>query len=91
MQKKENTPMREIRRRYEERNKEKRKETNGHFATFIPRADFEEMNAFLKRHNLTKVMLVYEGYISLKEKYEPHGCEQKSEGIREENVDLHKT
>lgn len=79
MQKKESTPMRENRRRYEERNKEKRKETNGHFATFIPRTDFEEINAFLKRHKLTKVTLIYEGYMSLKEKYEPQGEKEHDE------------
>ncbi len=39
MQKKETTPMREIRRRYEENNKEKRKQTNRQFATYIPVAD----------------------------------------------------
>lgn len=83
MQKKESTPMRENRRRYEERNKEKRKETNGHFATFIPRADFEEINAFLKRHKLTKVTLIYEGYMSLKQKYEPYTT--KDAGGQDEN------
>lgn len=77
MQKKESTPMREIRRKYEENNKEKRKQTNKQFATFIPVADYEEMDTFLKKYRLTKVELIYEGYLSLKQKYEPHETEQR--------------
>lgn len=75
----EDTPMREVRRRYEERNKEKRKQTNRQFATFIPIADFEEMDAFLKRHSLTKVNLIYEGFLSLKQQYEPYEEEQNKD------------
>lgn len=62
--------MREIRRKYEENNKEKRKQTNKQFATFIPIADYEEMDDFLKKYSLTKVNLIYEGYLSLKQRYE---------------------
>lgn len=79
MQKKENTPEREVRRRYEENNKEKRKHTNRQFATFIPTADFEEMDAFLKKYGLTKVALVYEGYMSLKQRYEEQEAALKKE------------
>ncbi len=64
--KKESTPMREIRRRYEEMHKEKRKETSTQFSTFIPRKDFEEINLFLKEHGITKVQLISAGYTALK-------------------------
>ena len=53
MERKENTPGRESRRRYEERNKEKRKARSGNFGTMIPRALYEEINAFLTEHGLT--------------------------------------
>lgn len=66
MQKKESTPMREAKRKYEREHKTERKERNGQFSTFIPRADFEEINKFLKTHELTKVQLVYAGYEALK-------------------------
>lgn len=79
MQKKESTPMREIRRKYEENNKEKRKQTNKQFATFIPVADYEEMDTFLKKYRLTKVELIYEGYLSLKQRYEQQESNIKNE------------
>ena len=68
MKKKENTPGRESRRRYEERNKEKRKAKSGNFGTMIPRALYEEINDFLTEHGLTKVKLIEEGYRVLQEK-----------------------
>ena len=68
MQRKENTPGRESRRRYEERNKEKRQQTSGNFGTMIPRELFDEINAFLKAHGFTKVKLIEEGYQALQEK-----------------------
>ena len=68
MKKKENTPGRESRRRYEERNKEKRKARSGNFGTMIPRALYEEINVFLTEHGLTKVKLIEEGYRVLQEK-----------------------
>ena len=68
MQRKENTPGRESRRRYEERNKEKRKQTSGNFGTMIPWELFDEINAFLKAHGFTKVKLIEGGYHALQEK-----------------------
>ena len=67
MERRENTLGRESRRRYEERNKEKRKQASGNFGTMIPRELFDEINAFLKAHNLTKVKLIEEGYKALQE------------------------
>ena len=55
MEKKETTPRRAARRSYEERNKDKRKQASGNFGTMIPRDLFDEINAFLKERNMTKV------------------------------------
>ena len=79
MQRKENTPGRESRRRYEERNKEKRKQASGNFGTMIPRDLFDEINAFLKEYGFTKVKLIEEGYKVLREK------------VKEENEQLNST
>ena len=70
MEKKENTPQRTARRKYEEVNKEKRKQTSGNFGTMIPRSLFEEINAFLKTSGYTKVQLIVAGYEALKRKKE---------------------
>ena len=70
MEKKENTPQRTARRKYEEVNKEKRKQTSGNFGTMIPRDLFDEINAFLSKHHITKVQLIFRGYESLKAEYE---------------------
>ena len=65
MEKRENTPIRQARRKYEEKNKDKRKQVSGNFGTLIPRALFDEINAFLKENNITKVQLVKAGYKAL--------------------------
>ena len=44
---KEDTASRVARRKYEEKNKELRKEKNANFQTMIPRELFEEINVFL--------------------------------------------
>ena len=67
MEKKENTPQRAARRKYEAVNKEKRKQMSGNFGTMIPRSLFEEINAFLKTSGFTKVQLIVAGYEKLKE------------------------
>ena len=70
MEKRENTPIRQARRKYEEKNKEKRKQASGNFGTLIPRALFNEINAFLKETGYTKVQLVKAGYKALLEEKE---------------------
>ena len=70
MEKKETTPRRAARRSYEERNKDKRKQTSGNFGTMIPRDLFDEINAFLTKHHIPKVQLIFRGYESLKAEYE---------------------
>ena len=67
MEKRENTPIRQARRKYEEKYKEKRKQVSGNFGTLIPRALFDEINAFLKENNITKVQLIKAGYKALLE------------------------
>ena len=67
MERKENTPQRTARRKYEEANKERRKQASGNFGTMIPRVLFEEINAFLKTSGYTKVQLIVAGYNALKE------------------------
>ena len=70
MEKREDTPVRKTRRKYEKRNKEKRKQASGNFGTMIPRALFNEINAFLEENRITKVRLIREGYEALKTKKE---------------------
>lgn len=69
--KKADTKSRIKRRNYEERHKEERKKATKHFDTLIPTEEMDEINAFLKKHALTKVELVREGYAALKEAYSP--------------------
>ena len=66
--KKEDTPERLSRRKYEEKNKEKRRKNNANFQTMIPRALFEEINAFLKEKNKTNVDFIKEAYEIMKNK-----------------------
>jgi hypothetical protein len=67
--KKEDTSLRIARRNYEERNKEQRKAQNKTWGTSISRQTADEIDAFLKLHNLTKVDLIFAGFIALQEKY----------------------
>ena len=64
MEKKETTPRRAARRSYEERNKDKRKQTSGNFGTMIPRDLYEEINEFLAKK------LIFAGYEALKAEVE---------------------
>ena len=68
MERKEDTARRITRRKYEEKNKEKRKQASGNFGTMIPRALCDEINEFLRVNNITKVRLIVEGYEALKQK-----------------------
>ena len=70
MEKREDTPVRKTRRKYEEKNKEKRKQASGNFGTMIPKAFFDEINTFLNENRITKVRLIREGYEALKTKKE---------------------
>ena len=70
VKRKEDTPQRVANRKYEEKNKNKRKQTSGNFQTMIPRDLFDEINAFLAKHHITKVQLIFAGYEALKAEVE---------------------
>ena len=63
---KEDTSKRVARRKYEEKNKELRKEKNANFQTMIPRELFEEINAFLTQKAMTKVDFIKIAYEIMK-------------------------
>ena len=65
---KEDTSRRVARRKYEEKNKELRKEKSANFQTMIPRELFEEINAFLTEKGITKVDFIKEAYQLMKNK-----------------------
>ena len=65
---KEDTSKRVARRKYEEKNKELRKEKNANFQTMIPRELFEEINTFLTEKGMTKVDFIKKAYEMLKQK-----------------------
>ena len=67
---KEDTPRRIAHRKYEERNKKKRQAASGNFQTMIPRDLYDEINAFLAKHHITKVQLIFAGYEALKAEVE---------------------
>ena len=68
MQKKEDTAARIARRKYEERNKEKRNEENKIWGTSLKSVYAEEIDEFLKRNGYTKVQLINAGYKALARK-----------------------
>ena len=63
---KEDTSKRVARRKYEEKNKELRKEKNANFQTMIPRELFEEINVFLNENGMTKVEFIKKAYEIMK-------------------------
>lgn len=70
MKRKEDTPIRKARRKYEQSNQEQRMQATKQFNTRISTQQYEEISAFLKKHRITKVQLIYEGYRSLVDRYE---------------------
>lgn len=67
--KKEDTPRRKARRKYEETHRDERKEKTMPFGTSLEREYAEEINAFLKQHRITKVDLIVAGYKALQNLY----------------------
>lgn len=63
---KEDTPQRVANRKYEAKNKEKRQAASGNFQTMIPRDLFDEINAFLKERNMSKVDFIKKAYDFMK-------------------------
>ena len=66
----EDTSRRLSRRKYEDKNKAERKQTSCNFQAMMPRATYEEINAFLLENKITKVDLVVAGYNAMEEMYE---------------------
>ena len=71
MKRKEDTPERISRRRYEEKNKEERRKKNKVWGTSIEREFSDKIDAFLKEHDLKKVDLIYAGFQALQNQYGP--------------------
>lgn len=67
---KEDTPSRIIKRRYEEKHKDERKKQNKVWGTSLDRALSDEIDKFLIQHNLTKVELIMKGYEALIKEHE---------------------
>jgi hypothetical protein len=65
------TPAQIARRKYEEKNREERKQASAQFSTFIPREMYNDINAFLEKHKISKVQLIFEGFEALRKQYEP--------------------
>lgn len=51
--------------RYEEKHKEERKAKSLVWGTSVPRQFAEEINAFLEKHNISKVKLIEAGFNAL--------------------------
>ncbi len=60
-------PKSEIDKRYEEKHKDERKAAHAVWGTSMNREDFEELNKFLKENHITKVQLIYTGWMALQE------------------------
>lgn len=65
---KEDTPERITRRKYEEKHKAERRARSGNFQTMIPRELFDELNKFLKEKNLSKVDFIKKAFEIMKNK-----------------------
>lgn len=68
---KEDTPKRIVRRRYEERHKEERLQKTKVWGTSIDRELANEIDSFLEQYKIKKVELIYAGYKALQSQYGP--------------------
>lgn len=66
VKRKDDTPQRIANRKYEAKNKEKRRAASGNFQTMIPRDLYDEISAFLKERNMTKVDFIKRAYEIMK-------------------------
>ena len=76
MQKKESTPLRVARRKYEEKNKEKRDAASKVWGTSLPTELADEINDFCKFYDIHKIDLIKEGYKVMKKKIVKAGGER---------------
>ena len=65
MERKQDTPIRITRRKYEERHKEERQAAHKVWGTSIERSFANEIDSFLTKHEIKKVELIYAGYQAL--------------------------
>ena len=63
---KEDTPQRIARRKYEDINKEKRRLASSNFQTMLPRELYDEIDVFLKERHMTKVEFIRRAYEMMK-------------------------
>lgn len=80
MNRKEDTPMRVTRRRYEETHAKERKENNKVWATSVPRKFAEELDNFLAKNKLSKAAFLYISFDLIKKQME--GNNNNSTGNR---------
>lgn len=73
--KKEDTPQRIVRRKYEEKHETERKTKHAVWGTSIERELFDEINLFLKENRLTKVELIKTGFKALQRECGPKKIE----------------
>lgn len=72
---KEDTPQRIVRRKYEEKHETERKTKHAVWGTSIERELFDEINLFLKENRLTKVELIKAGFKALQRECGPKKIE----------------
>ena len=75
MKKKEDTPQRIVRRKYEAEHATERKEKNKVWGTSIERRFAEEIDEFLKENRLSKVELIKAGFKTLQQECGPKKIE----------------
>jgi len=63
--KKETTPERAARRRYEQTHKEQRRNNSGNFQTMLPKTEYEKLCAYIKKQNISKADFLRRAYESL--------------------------
>lgn len=71
MNRKEDTPIRKRRRKYEVQHKDERQAAHKVWGTSIDRSLANEIDEYLTQHNIKKVELIYAGYQALQNQYGP--------------------
>ncbi len=67
MLRKEDTPERQARRRYETKNKESRRAASANFQVMMPRALYTEINEYLNANGISKVDFIKNAFNSIKD------------------------
>lgn len=60
--KREETPERITRRKYEETHKEQRRKASGNFQAMLPRAEYDKLCRYMKEQNLSNVNFIRTAY-----------------------------